>query len=62
MSKKPTELEPAQPKTITDMSDYELLVALNNQHNIIHQAQQQTALADQNIRSLMAETEKRKHG
>lgn len=48
-----------QAPKISEMKDYELGMALNEQHNIIHQAQQQITLADQNIRSLMAEIEKR---
>jgi len=54
---------PEQPqKKLSEMKDWELGVALNNQHNVIHQSQQQIAQSSQNIMSIMAEIEKRKNG
>ena len=51
-----------EPKKLSEMKDWELGVALNNQHNVIHQSQQQIAQSSQNIMSIMAEIEKRKNG
>ena len=53
-------VQPEQQK-LSEMKDWELGVALNNQHNVIHQSQQQIAQASQNITSIMTEIEKRKN-
>ena len=53
-------VQPEQQK-LSEMKDWELGVALNNQHNVIHQSQQQITQASQNITSIMAEIEKRKN-
>ena len=60
MAKKPEKATEPQQKKINEMKDYELGVALNDCHNLIHQANSQIAVQQQNIMSIMAEINRRK--
>lgn len=53
------ENEEIQRKKLSEMSDYEMILALNTAHNTIHQINEQKMIEAQNINSIMAEIKRR---